>query len=404
MKRASLVALAVLFISASAFAGTVVEEGTQDTMRINVGLKSSGYSSAVVELLSDYDGVLVQEIPQINVLTFEVPASLFDSIVFDAGLNAVTAYVEEDFVRSIPPIDAVEVFGTDESGSGLALYPNDPSYPSQWGPPCIDAESAWDMVLGDSNVIVAISDTGIDLDHPDLAANVDTSLDYDFVHGDDVADDDHGHGSHVAGIVAAEINNMVGIAGLQQVTLMAVKSLNRLGFGRDSWLAPGIIYAADNGAKVINCSWGGTGYSTTIKNAVDYAFDQGALVVAAAGNSGSSQSHYPAAYNKALGVAALETCTTRASYSNFGNQNVLIAAPGSDIYSTYKNGGYATFDGTSMAAPHVTGVVAAYYSYNPSLTLEQVVRHMLTNADDLGTPGRDQYFGYGRVDMYPFAD
>jgi subtilisin family serine protease len=402
VKKFIFVAVAVLLMTGPALAGTMNDGVDSDLVRINVGLKSRAARAEVFDLLKKSGGKFISEIPQIKVLTFTVPRSVFDIIQFDGRLARLVTYIEEDHVRQIPPLQKVEIAG--QASGGILLYPNDPQYPNQWGPPCIDAEQAWDIVQGNPEVIVAIVDTGIDLDHPDLAANIDTGIDYDFVQNDYVAEDDQGHGTHCAGVVAAEINNMVGIAGLQQVTLMAVKSLNWLGVGFDSWLSNGIIYAAANGARVISCSWGGYGYSTTIKSAVDYAYSQGALVVAAAGNDGVSTPHYPSAYKTALGVSALGTCEELAWFSNWGFSNVLIAAPGEDILSTYLDGGYAVMSGTSMATPHVAGVAAAYFSYNPSLTLMQVVKHMRDNADDLGTPGRDELFGYGRVDMYPFGD
>jgi subtilisin family serine protease len=322
-------------------------------------------------------------------------------MVFDENLSRLVEYIEEDYMRRIDLRD-YKIYPGDESPGGMELYPNDPDYSLQWGPPCIGAADAWDLELGSPEVIVAIVDTGIDLDHPDIVGNVDTSIDHDFVSNDDTAQDDHGHGTHVAGIVAAEINNSKGITGLQQITLMAVKALNQGGLGFDSWLADGIVYAVDNGARVINCSWGNFFPSSTIRKAVNHAFNKGALVVAAAGNSGISWPHYPAAYQKALGVAALRSCNRRANWSNWGWSNVYLSAPGSGIFSTWLDDAYASASGTSMAAPHVTGVAAAYFSYDPNLTLLEVVEHMFRNADDLGRRGRDAFYGFGRVDMYPF--
>jgi subtilisin family serine protease len=395
IKKIFIFVVAPLLIFGFASAGTIDGDESENYMQINVGLKSLSFSSDVTDLISQYGGQLVQEIPQLRNLTFKIPRTEFTIMAFDKLLDSLVDYIEEDYVRRIPPLQDIQIYP--EEG-GVELFPNDPNYPSQWGPPCIGAQDAWDLVLGDSNVIVAIVDTGIDLDHPDLITNVDTNIDWDFVNNDSNAQDDHGHGTHVAGTVAAEINNRIGVAGLQQVTLMAVKGLNQGGFSN------AIRYAADNGARVINCSWGSNSYSSLIESAVNYAFSKGALVVAAAGNDGNAIPHYPAAYAKALGVAALGTCTTRASFSNGGWQNVYLSAPGQNILSTYWNNTYAYLSGTSMAAPHVAGVAAAYFSFNPNYTLLQVARSMFRNADDLGPPGRDGYFGYGRVDMFPGQD
>lgn len=374
-------------------------------MRINVGLVSDAAKSEVEGIFAGYGGRLVSEIPQLQTLTFVVPQQKVISVTDDLVLNGLVKFVEEDLERHIEIVGEITVVDNPASpGSGINAVPNDPNYPSQWGPPCIGAESAWNVVVGDANVIVAVIDTGVDWDHPDLAANVDTGIDYDFVNTDADAMDDNGHGTHVSGIIAAQIHNRTGVAGLQQITIMGVKGLNAQGSGSDSVLAQCIVYAVDNGARVINCSWGGTGFSSALLNAVNYAFDQGVIVIAAAGNSGVDTPHYPAAYPKVVGVAALQDCTTRASYSQWGHQNVKIAAPGSSVYSTYWNNIYAYATGTSMAAPHVAGVAAAYFSYNPAMSRTSVLRHMAINADDLGAPGVDPYYGYGRVDMYPPVD
>jgi subtilisin family serine protease len=253
-------------------------------------------------------------------------------------------------------------------------------------------------------VIVAVVDTGVDLYHPDLVTQVNTSIDYDFVNNDDEAMDDNGHGTHCAGIIGAAIDNGQGIAGLQNVTIMAVKGFNSNGSGFDSVLAQCIIYAVDNGAKVISNSWTGYGPSRTLEEATYYAFNNGAVVLAAAGNEGWSIPAVPASYPWVVGVAALENCDIRALYSNYGAKNVFIAAPGSNIYSTYPGESYIYLDGTSMACPHVAGVAAMWMGAMPGLTPLQVMYLLGATADDLGDAGRDVYYGWGRVDMYPWTD
>jgi subtilisin family serine protease len=277
----------------------------------------------------------------------------------------------------------------------------------QWAPQCIGAETAWEYekLTGRPEVIVAVIDTGIDYTHPDLVASVDASIDYDFVNADDDAMDDNGHGTHCAGIIAAGLNNAAGIAGLQDVTLMAVKCLGATGIGWDSVLAKGITYATDHGAKVLSCSWGSFLSTKTLQNAVSYALSKGVIVVAAAGNSGSQWRFYPAAYPRVIGVAALEDCNTAASYSNYGARNVFISAPGSNILSTFPNNSYALLSGTSMACPHVAATAAMWISASldyVNLTPAQVMLMLATTADDLGEPGKDIYYGYGRVNMFPW--
>jgi subtilisin family serine protease len=392
----------VMLVMWLGFVGVAIADSgpAEAEMRINVGLTDSRAGQNVVTVVKHHGGKLLLEIPQLNTLTFSVPKSAFLSIRDQLQFAQLAEFVEEDLERHIALREIIEI-GPPEIAGGIAHTPDDPSYSIQWGPACIGAEDLWDLGFGNPSVIVAVVDTGVDMDHPDLVNNVDPALDWDFVNNDDNAMDDHGHGTHVAGIIAAEINNQKGIAGLQQATIMAVKGLDAGGYGNDSVLANCITYAVDNGASVINCSWGGYGYNSTLKNAVDYAFANGVIVIAAAGNEGTSLAFYPAAYPYAIGVAALSNCTTRAFWSNYGINNVLIAAPGESILSTYWDDTYAYLSGTSMAAPHVAGVVAAYRSLAPSWSHIRILRHMAVNADDLGTPGVDQYYGYGRVDMYP---
>jgi thermitase len=240
--------------------------------------------------------------------------------------------------------------------------PNDPSFGSQWGPTKVQAPAAWDVTRGSSTVMIAVVDTGVDLDHPDLATKVNTSLDYDFVNSDSTAQDDQGHGTHVAGIAAAATNNSTGIAGMcPNCTILPVKVLNSAGSGSYSAIASGIRYAADKGAKVINLSLGGTSGNSTLSSAVTYADGKGSLVIAAAGNNGNSTPFYPAAYTAAVAVAATTSSDTRASFSNYGSY-VDVAAPGQSIYATYWNNTYSSLSGTSMAAPHVSGLAGLLFS------------------------------------------
>jgi len=375
-----------------------------EAARLNIGLASGVETETVLAETREYGAKLIRELTRIRVLTVEADDLKIERIKQTLTRKGLARFIEADTVRRICMVDYTPVdLGTE--GYAADLIPNDTYYSNQWGPACISAPDAWDYgVMGDPNVRVAVVDTGVDYTHPDLDANVDVASGYDFVNNDNDAMDDNGHGTHCAGIIAAEINNSLGIAGLQQVTIVPVKCLDASGSGWDSDCAAAIEYAADVGAKVISCSWGGYGYSSTIKSAIDYAVDLGSIVVAAAGNDGLRFKHYPAAYDNVIGVAALQDCTSRVSWSNYGKDNVLISAPGVDILSTWLGGGYAYASGTSMACPHVSGVVATYFSYNLNLAPMTVVRHMLRNADDLGDPGRDIYYGFGRVDMYPLAD
>ncbi|MDP2991007.1 MAG: S8 family serine peptidase, partial [Kiritimatiellota bacterium] len=244
----------------------------------------------------------------------------------------------------------------------------------------------------------AVLDTGIKLTHPDLAGKIVVSQ--NFATGSATSDDLHGHGTHVAGISAAITNNGTGVAGLgRDASLMNVKVMGDTGSGYHSDIANGVIWATDHGANVINMSLGVTGTSTTLQQAVEYAWNHGVVVVAAAGNSGSSVPSYPAYYPRAIAVAASDPNDKLYSFSNFGDW-VDVAAPGNAL-STTKNGGYGYMSGTSMASPHVAGLAGLVWSVardnNGDGKLNDDVRAMIENAcDNIGVSG----IGHGRVNAY----
>jgi len=277
------------------------------------------------------------------------------------------------------------------------LYPNDTFYNNQWALEKVNAPAAWGHSTG-QGVLVAIVDTGIDLAHPDLASKVRTDIDWDFANADASADDDHGHGTHVSGIAAAETDNSAGIAGMGwEATLLPLKILRADGYGSDTDLAEAICYAADNGASIVNMSLGATGgCPQIIQQAVDYAYARGAVLVAAAGNDLGHTEMYPANCEHVLGVAATASSDTRASYSNYGS-HVSVAAPGSNIYSTLWGGDYGNMSGTSMATPYVAGLAALLLARHPSYTPDQIASAILDNSADLGAPGWDEYYGCGRI-------
>jgi len=288
------------------------------------------------------------------------------------------------------------------------VTPDDPHYAAyQWNLPQIRAPYAWAVSTGGAEIVIAVVDTGVDLDHPDLATKLVAG--YDFANDDDCPDDDHGHGTHVAGIAAAATNNGTGIAGLSWgARIMPLKALSA-GSGTVFDTAEAIIYAADHGAQVINLSIGGTEASSTLQDAVDYAHGKGALIVAAAGNCGDqnyaangcstmNQPLYPAAGNHTLAVASTGATDERSSFSNVGSY-VDVAAPGSYIWSTYP-GTYSARSGTSQSAPHVAGLAALVWSRNPTLSNDQVEQVIESTAADLGEIGRDDAYGHGRIDAY----
>jgi thermitase len=383
--------------------------------RVDVGLQGEEYIRG--ELLVKFRvGTTEEEIAQIVKELHSQKLFTHPNVDF-LRLATAPGRSVQDMCRLFQTLPQVE-YAEPNYVARVQYVPNDPRYDEQWGPACIGAEQAWDRSRGNHDVIVAIIDTGVDMGHPDLNGNVDRTIDYDFVNNDDDASDDFGHGTHCAGIVAAEINNATGVAGLQQVRIMSVKVASSLGTATMADMIAGINWAVAHGARVLSMSLGSTSSSTGLQQACDNAYAAGAVVVAAAGNNGNSRPTYPAAYESVIGVSALETCTTLASFSSYGTENVELCAPGSHILSTLPTSflnmfllwlmGYSTsydfMDGTSMACPHVSGVAAAYFCYRPRLTNVQVRMHMRRNADDLGTPGYDQYFGYGRVDLFPNND
>ena len=289
--------------------------------------------------------------------------------------------------------------------------PNDPNFPLQWAlkqvqDHDVDAPEAWDIYTGGNTITIAVIDTGVDLDHPDLQANIVAGIDY--VNDDNDPDDDNGHGTHVAGIAAAIGNNSTGVAGVSWAAkIMPVKVLNSAGGGYTSDLAKGIRYAVDHGAKVINMSVGAK-YSKwpcnwpDVEAELNYAVSHGVLMVVAAGNDYQYGVNCPAAYDQVIAVGSTTSSDARSSFSNYGPR-LDIAAPGSDIYSTLI-GGYGYKSGTSMATPHVAGLAALVWSFAPSLTHSQLRDVIQNNADDLGAAGWDQYFGYGRINAYKTLD
>jgi len=289
--------------------------------------------------------------------------------------------------------------------------PNDPYYPYQWHMKRIGMETAWDLSTG-AGVVVAVIDTGVKQSLQDLA-NTQFVAGWDFVNNDADPTDDEGHGSHVAGTIAQSTNNGVGVAGVAyNAAIMPIKVLNSRGSGSFDDIAEGIYYAVDHGADVINMSLGGASTLTILEDAVNYAWNNGVVVVCAAGNESTSAPSYPAAYTNSISVSATAGNDSLASYSNYGT-TIDVCAPGGDsgdyngdgyddmiLQNTFTrtSEGYYFFAGTSMASPHVAGVAALVKAANPGLTNAQIRDILETTTEDLGANGWDIYFGHGMVD------
>ncbi len=277
--------------------------------------------------------------------------------------------------------------------------PNDPFYDRQWALAKIDAEAAWKVSTG-SNVIIAVIDSGVDLDHPELEERVLEG--YDFVNEDTEADDDYGHGTLVAGVAAAAAHNERGIAGLAwNAQILPVKVLDNQGQGVSSNLTCALYWAADEGADVINISIISFGPSFGMQSAINYAANEGALVFSASGNlyEQGNPVTYPAALDNVVAVGATDRDDAHAWFSSAGTF-VDIAAPGVSIYSPFPptHEEYRSVNGTSLATPHVVGLAALILSAAPGLSSEEVAAVIQQSAVDLGDASKDDKFGHGRID------
>ncbi|MCC3380052.1 S8 family peptidase [Paenibacillus farraposensis] len=268
----------------------------------------------------------------------------------------------------------------------------------QWNLPATETNRGWGLGKGSKNVVVAVVDTGVDLDHPDLKGQILSG--HNVVKPSEKPYDDVGHGTHVAGIISALVNNGEGVAGMTWYNkVMPVKVLDQSGSGTTYSVAEGIIWAADHGAKVINLSLGNYAQAEFLHDAIKYAYDKDVVLVAATGNDNTERPGYPAAYPEVFAVSATDSSMHRASFSNYGDY-VDVMAPGASIASTYPGNRYAALSGTSMASPHVSALAALVRSVNPDLTNKEVMDLMRSNVIDLGAPGHDKYFGYGQIDVY----
>jgi len=306
----------------------------------------------------------------------------------------------ENFVERLESADSVKYVERNVELQAQ-VAPNDPRFGDQYADQQVNAPEAWETTFGDSGVSVAVVDQGVKYDHPDLDGNMGGSVSnagYDFVDGDgDPYPDDlenEYHGTHVAGIAAAETDNGEGVTGIGNSSLLSGRALSEEGSGSTADIADAVTWAADQGADVVNLSLGGGGYTDTMKNAVSYATDNGALVVAAAGNDGRGSVSYPAAYSECLAVSALDPDGTLASYSNYGG-DIELAAPGTNVLSTWTDDAYDSISGTSMATPVVAGVAGLALA-QWDLTNAELRNHLKATAVDVGLSGDEQ--GSGRVD------
>jgi subtilisin family serine protease len=334
----------------------------------------------VAEVVGAAGASIISEISQIRVKQIKVPAHALEKVKEALSRNPNINFVENNFLAE------------------AVVTPNDSYYASQWHLSKISAPQGWDISTGSTSVAVAIIDSGVDPTHPDLSNKLLPG--FNFLSDNSDSHDLNGHGTAVAGSAAAISNNYTGVAGIAwQNPIMPLVVVNSSGSASYYDIAQAITYAADKGAKVMNISIAGSSNSSTLQNAVDYAWNKGAVIFAAAANYSTSTPYYPAACNNVVAVSATTSSDTLASFSNYGNW-IDIAAPGVSILTTTNGGSYSSWSGTSFSSPIAAGLGALIMSANPSLTNAQVVEILKRNADDIGAPGFDPYFGYGRINVY----
>ena len=307
-------------------------------------------------------------------------------------INAVAADLPDAAIVGLSNNPNISYIEPDSQAFALGEYDN------SWGVDHIEADLVHPTYTGDG-ITVAIIDTGINYNHPDLAANYVGG--YDFVNNDNEPLDDNGHGTHVSGTVAAVADGNGVIGTSPTAGLYGLKVLDSAGSGYYSDIAAAIQWAANNGIHIASLSLGGSSDSQTLHDAIIAADDAGLLIIAAAGNDGNppgkgDNMSYPAKYNEVLSVGATDQNDNRASFSSTGNE-LDIMAPGVSILSTYQDG-YAYASGTSMATPHVSGVAALIFASDGTLSNSDVKQILINTADDLGTSGWDSKYGYGLVD------
>lgn len=322
------------------------------------------------------------EIKEIGLHLVKVPPGAKDKVIEALSKNKKVEYVEEDFLRK-------------EEDS-----PNDPAWPNQWHLKKYNASGAWDITKGDPNVAVAVIDSGVLETHEDLAGKFTTAR-YNFVDINTDVSDVTGHGTGVMGLVGATTNNAIGVASLgRNVLIMPIRAVTKDGGASAFRIAQGITFAANNGAKVISISLGGTGFDKGEQEAVNYAWGKGVVIVAAAGNGGYGGGccvYYPAGDENVIAVGATDASDVKASWSSTGPK-LDVMSPGVNVMTTTRSGTYGGGSGTSMSSPQVAALAGLIYSAKPTLTNAQVVDTITSTAKDLGATGWDDQYGYGRID------
>ncbi|XZN95821.1 MAG: Ig-like domain-containing protein [Microcoleus sp.] len=389
--------------------------------RVILKLRPTTNSSQITNLQAEIGVTNVTKASQLGIDIWQIPSGKVEQTISAYKNDPRIEYIEPDYIITLEDIQKPSP--TQEKLATItpqATTPNDPSYTQLWGlnntgqsggtaDADIDAPEAWDIQKGNPNLVIGVIDTGVDYNHPDLVGNIwtnpgeiagdgidndnngyiDDTRGWDFAYNDNNPMDVQGHGTHVSGTIAGKGNNGVGVTGVAwNAKIMPLKFLDDSGSGATSNAILAINYATAKGVKLTNNSWGGGGYSQALSDAINTAGQQGALFIAAAGNSSQNTDTtpaYPASYNLSNIISVASTTRTDglSSFSNYGATTVDLGAPGSEIYSTTPGANYATYSGTSMASPHVTGAAALLWSQNPTWTAQQVKDKLMQTTDPI---------------------
>lgn len=372
-RAASLLATFVLLIAS--VAAPIPVAGAPNKVRLVVTFRPGTPAATAERVAANAGGAVVDRIQQLNVRVVEVPAVAVEHARARWASSPDVAMVETDGLVTID------------------WLPPDPLWGYQWEQRQVRAPQAWDLERGVWTTLVAVVDTGVQLNHPDLSGRLVNG--HDFVNKDRKPNDDNGHGTAVAGVVAATANS-IGVTGIcHRCRVMPVKALAANGTGYWTVAAKAVIWAADHRADVINLSFGGSTGGSTLQNAIAYARAKGAVVVASAGNNGTSNLFYPAAYPGVVSVAAASSLDLRYEWSNHSTSWVKLAAPGC-TWATHLASGYGGFCGTSAAAPVVSGIAGLVESARPGLSGAQI--ESILTASTVRMPFA--FTRHGRVDAY----